>query len=393
MYDCSNAFHAAVAAGNKQIALLIFNDCVFTDDDIVIDQGIEFDDNFNTEEDISIGQTPSNEIRFSLVNENRLLNSYPFGDFTATIGVYTGDGTVYTKNTNETCRAVYGGNTYVGYNVYPYVKRNATPVSSQPSWAIQSMICYDGKVYVFGPSGQYMVYTDATGGNETSSHTIGGFMTNKGKNWNGLGFSYVNRQLNVYDNGHIRKYEFCPLGKFTADRPKAPDKIQIDMTCFDFMQKFEKDMTEVTINFGNGGITLRNLFIALCGQIGVEYELPSTFINGDAVILSRPEDFDNCTARDVLKWIGEASGTNARFNRDGKLILDWIRTNTASSEVFGANGYSEFDPYWYETKRVGTLYNRSTQDSSDSTKAANTGYSGSEYYLIQDNPFLRGVSS
>ena len=48
--------------------------------------------------------------------------------------------------------------------------------------------------------------------------------------------------------------------------------------------------------------------------------------------------------------------------------------------------YSEFNPYWYKTKKVTKLYNRDTQESADSIYGG-----GSENYLIQDNPLLKGV--
>ena len=91
MYSASSAFHEAVRNGKEQKALLIFPDCVFTDDDISVDDGIEFHDYFNVEEDLGIGQTTSNEISFSLFNDDRLLNDYEFGDFLATLGVLVGE--------------------------------------------------------------------------------------------------------------------------------------------------------------------------------------------------------------------------------------------------------------------------------------------------------------
>ena len=66
MYSASEAFHNAVANGAHQMALLIFDDAVFTNDDINVTAGIEFNDYFNTEEDLAIGQALSNEISFSI---------------------------------------------------------------------------------------------------------------------------------------------------------------------------------------------------------------------------------------------------------------------------------------------------------------------------------------
>lgn len=382
MYPCSNAFHEAVANGNDQKALLIFSDCVFTDDDISVENGIQFSDYFNTEEDLSIGQATSNEISFSLFNDERLLNDYEFGDFLATLGVLIGTDD-YQPVGNAMVITRYA--TYIGNPVYPFVMRNGTPLSVQPSFPVTSLLAYDGKVWCFNDDGKYAVYTDSTGDNVTSRYRLNAFMKQKVKTWSGKGIFYNkdSRILFIYQDAIRRRYEFVPLGWFTAERPKAPDVIQIDLTCYDYMQKFEEDLP----SDGELGIswpcTIGRLYERLCVYAGVTPET-TTFINSGARIAKRPQDFDNATMRDVLKWIAEAAGSNARFNRDGILVLDWLRSTGQSYE---ATGYSEFNPYWYETKKVTKLCNRDTQNVADKTVG-----SGDEIYLIQDNPLLRGVS-
>lgn len=382
MYPVSQAFHDAVANDNEQKALLIFDDCVFTDVDISVDHGIEFHDYFNTEEDISIGQTPSNEISFGLFNDDRLLNDYGFGDFLATLGVFIGSEpyTHYGSVTMITNQA-----TYVGGATYPYVIRNNTALPSQPSFPVVSLLGYDGKVWCFSSDGRHAVYDDATGANITSQNPLNNFMKNKSKTWNGKGVFYNknSRILFMYEGGTRRRFEFCPLGWFTAERPKAPDVILIDLTCYDWMQKFEKDMPADADLGLTWPSTIGNLFVKMCNYAGVAYKTDS-FINSSAVVSKRPEDFDTATMRDVLKWIAEAAGSNARFDRDGKLVMDWLRQ---TGQVYTANGYSEFNPYWYETKKVTKLYNRDTAEGIDRMRG-----SGNECYLIQDNPLLKGVS-
>ena len=382
MYPVSQAFHNAVAEGNEQKALLIFNDCVFTDVDISVDRGIEFHDYFNPEEDLSIGQTPSNEISFALFNDNRLLNDYEFGDFLATLGVQVGtdvyqpQGTVMI-NTNLA--------SYVGQADYPFVLRNGAPLSSQPSFPISSIMSYDGKVWAFSNDGRHAVYDDATGANITGQNPLNNFMKQKSITWDGRGFFYnkSSRILFIYEGGTRRRFEFCPLGWFTAERPKVPDVIQIDITCYDWMQKFEKDMpTDAELGL-SWPTTIGNLFVKMCNYAGVPYKT-SSFINSTAVISKRPDDFDTATMRDVLKWIAEAAGSNARFDRDGKLVMDWIRQ---TGQVFAEGQYSEFNPYWYKTKKITKLYNRDTAEGIDRMRG-----SGKECYLIQDNPLLKGVS-
>ena len=378
MYNASAAFHTAVANGEPQKALLIFADAIFTNEDIDVDAGIEMDDYFNTETDIAIGQALSNEIRFTLFNDDRLLNNYEFGEFTATIGArisvetYTpvGDVTVYN-----------GLAVWSGYSTSPYLKLNGVAVTSQPGWPVKSIMIYDGKVYAFGATaGQYKVYTTS---GTASSDTINSFMQAKGARWNGTGANYdaANRMLYVYRNGKKETYEFVPLGRFIAKRPNVPDVNQIAFTCYDFMTKFDKDMTEdLQVSYP---ITIGELFVAMCDCVGVPYAT-STFINSTATITAKPDEFDNATMRQVMQWIAEAAASNLRFNRDGQLVFDWIRS---TDTVMDESSYIEYAPFWYETMQIDKLYNRSSESGSDLTVG-----DGDIGYLIQDNPLLKGVS-
>lgn len=384
MFNCSAAFKAAVRNNADQKALLIFDDCVFTDEDINVTNGIEFHDYFNTEEDLSIGQATSNEINFTLFNDERLLNDYEFGDFLATLGAQIGT-TTYQQTAPVVVYSPYSGATYFGNDVNPFIRRNYVALSPQPSFAVKSILVYGGKVWCFSNDGRFAVYDDATGANITSQNPLNAFMRRKTQNWDGKGLCYHRdtRILTIRENGEEKKYEFVPLGMFTADRPKAPDKIQIDMTCYDFMQKFEKDMptdSELGISWP---CTIGTLYAKMCNYVGVRYAT-SSFINSSASVKSRPRDFDNVTMRDALKWIAEAAASNAKFDRNGVLKLAWLQK---TGQTYTASNYSEFNPYWYETKSVTKLVNRDTQGGGDKIIG-----SGTEGYLIQDNPLLRGVS-
>lgn len=384
MYQCSDAFHEAVLKGNEQKAMLIFEDCVFTDEDISVENGITFNEYFNTETDLAIGQALSNEISFTLFNDERKLNNYEFGDFLATIGVYISEKT-YTQSgpvmvhTNK--------HTYVGNTTYPYFTRDGVQLPSVTgrNFPIRSILAYDGKVWGFGDNGQHVVYKDDSGAPLTDQGTLTEFMKAKVQTWFGKGIFYNkdSRYLFVYQGGVEKIYEFVPLGYFTAERPKAPDMIQIDMTCYDRMQKFDDDMPsseDLGITYPT---TFSNLFVKLCQHLEVSY-VTSTFINSTAKINKAPDDFQYVTMREVLKWIAEAAGSNAVFNRDGKLELKWLKD---TEQTYTANNFVDFNPHWYKTKKITKLYNRDTQESTETTYG-----SGKESYLIQNNPLLKGVS-
>lgn len=379
MYSASSAFHTAVANGNPQKPMLIFGDAVFTDEDIDVDTGIEFDDNYNTEKDMAIGQMLSNEIRFALFNDNRLLNSYEFGEFTATIGVRIGTST-YVQSGSAQVTTKYAQ--YVGNTSRPYLRRAGDPVSHQPGFAVRSLLAYDGKVWAFSDSGQYAVYDDATGNNITAQNPVNAFMRNKSIGWEGKGIYYNKdtRILFIYASGIREQYEFVPLGVFKADRPNVPDQIRIDMDCLDRMQRFEKDMPtagELGISYPT---TIGNLFVKLCQYVGVPYRTAS-FLNSGATIDEEPQDFERVTMRTVMGWIAECAGSNAKFDRDGYLVMTWMRT---TGQSYDENWYSEFEPYWYETQQITKLYNRNTTEGTDETRG-----SGDVGYLIQNNPLMR----
>lgn len=380
MYNASADFHTAVKNGNPQMPLLIFQDAVFTSEDIDINTGIEFDDLFCTEDNISIGQALMNTVRFALFNDNQYLNSYEFGEFIATIGVrltrttYTQSGTI-----SVTC----GNNTYVAYSSSPYLKRNGTALSTQPTGEVANILIYDGYVYAIQKNGSYKVYKDSDG--SVVSKTLGSFMTNKFKRSLMYG-AYFNKTTNILtlnQNGVQETYEFVPLGVFNANRPDAPDVKEISFTCEDRMKKFEVNMPSDTDMGVSYPTTIGTLYTKMCDYLSVPY-VTGTFINSTATIAKRPSQFDSVTMRTVLQWIAEAAGSNAKFNREGKLSLIWL--NTTSAE-YAEGDYSEFSPFWYETQKVSKLYNRDSQGGTDGTYG--TGDGG---YLILDNPLMKGAT-
>ena len=385
MYNASSAFHMAVANGSPQMALLIFSDAVFCNRDINVSVGIEFNDYFNVEEDLSIGQALSNEISFNLFNEEGLLNNYAFGDFLATIGAQISTETVTAQGTVQASSTAH---TYVAYSSSPYLKRDGTAVSSQPDAPVVSILIYDGTVYCRLSNGTVKAYTDSNGNAKTV--TVNSFMLAQMNKWAGEGIFYNknNRLLKIWHGTTLVTYEFVPLGYFTAERPNVPAVNEIHFTCNDFMMKFDRDMpSDAALGIASTDypLTFKGLLAKMATAVGVSFDQSSMTVNSNAKISARVPECNGANMREVVQWIAEAGAAVARFNRDGVLVLDWIRTNTGQS--YDETGYKEFNPYWYHTKTVNRLYNRSSAGEYDKNYG-----SGSEAYLIQDNPFLKGVT-
>lgn len=86
MQTISTALRNAINAGNPQRVLLVFGDDEFTNEDIMISKGLTLNEEFNTDENLTIGSCPSSVISFDLLNDHGQLEDFGFGWFTAYLG-------------------------------------------------------------------------------------------------------------------------------------------------------------------------------------------------------------------------------------------------------------------------------------------------------------------
>lgn len=94
MYEFSETLRAALDAGNNQRVLLEFEDgTTFTNEDISMSNGVQWNTEFNSETDLTVGQCPSAEISFTLLNGANQLRDFAFGKFTAYLGAHITSGT------------------------------------------------------------------------------------------------------------------------------------------------------------------------------------------------------------------------------------------------------------------------------------------------------------
>lgn len=374
MYQASAAFHNAIASGAHQMALLLFPDCVFSNEDIELDSGLELRDYFQTGEDVEVGQALSNELVFTLFNDYGYLDDYEFGQVNAMIGVMIG-----TEGYRQFgyCTCVANGHTFLGSRTAPYLTRDGVTLARQPGFGVRSIIAYNGKIYCFGIGvGQYFILNEQT--LQPVQETLPVFMRYKAVTFDGRGFWLNGKILYIYEGGTKYTYEFVPLGQFIVDRPTVPDDIRISFECNDLMTLFDDDMITLTYP-----ITFKGILDTLCQHVGITNGA-TTFPNSTATLTEKPDEFDNCTMRDVIRWVAEAAGSIAKIDRDGKLQMLWFQQTT---RVVDESGYVDFRPYWYTPPTVNKLLNRDTSKGTDTTVG-----SGTNEYLIQDNPLLKGVT-
>ena len=288
MYQLPQTLAAAIAAGNPQRVLIEFTDydpvVQFSNEDIVISNGLHLSEEFNTETDLTVGQCTSAEIDFAMWNDEAQLAEFEFGTFKAYLGARIDSGT---------------------------------------------------------PTGKTKTFTE---------------------------------------NGRTVTYEFAPLGVFVAERPDIVKKTVIEVHSNDRMTLFDVDMPskeDLGITYPT---TLSTLFQKMCEYLEVPY-VSSTFLNSGITVSKEPDQFESATMREVLKWIAEAAGSNARFNRNGQLEFIWFNT---VNKTYTESNYREFTPTWYETAAIDGLHIRNANSTTEYVVGT-----GENAYLIQDNPFLR----
>lgn len=188
------------------------------------------------------------------------------------------------------------------------------------------------------------------------------------------------RMMAVVGNGATETYELCPLGRFIAPRPSIIRKSLIDVQAYDQMTLFDVEMPSRQTLAITYPVTAGRLLQALCEHAGVQAET-YTFLNSDLTLSKEPDSFKDMTMREVLAFIAQAAGANARFNRRGKLEMAWLNPQEVS---YDEGQYVEFEQSWYETPLVDRLHVRNE----DSTAETVIG-SGNNTYMLQNNPFLR----
>lgn len=97
MQVISQTLRDAIDGGKPQRVLLEFaNDgqpVSFSNEDISVSAGLRLAEVFSGSEDLAIGQTPSAQISFTLLNDHGQLANFGFGEFTAYLGARIDSGT------------------------------------------------------------------------------------------------------------------------------------------------------------------------------------------------------------------------------------------------------------------------------------------------------------
>ena len=371
-YTVSQNFKTAVKDETvKKSCLILFGDLFFDSTDIT-EEGVTIEQYFNTSEDLTYGDCPSDTLSFSVVSNGNLAG-YGFGKARVFLGVQTATASYAFGDINAHIEV--GGNIYTASESGLY--RNSTKIDNG---VYVSLISDGTTVYAVGASSSVSV-NNASG--TVSAYTPNRFMAQKLQG--GLSAVFSANTAYVWDGENVYTYEYVPMGVYNVVKPRSTvgDVVTIQ-DAYDNMALFDRDAAEF-INSLSFPRTLAQIYTALCNYVGVSYA-SSTFTYSTTSYSSSPFSDTQCTLRDILWWIAERARRVARFNRTGILELLPISTivrETLTANDIGQDGYSVAE---YATPAVTGVLLRGSSGNSLTFGTLDTAY------VISANPFVSTIS-
>ena len=228
------------------------------------------------------------------------------------------------------------------------------------------------------------------------SYQIGMTLLNTDGALNGFSYGRCKVYLDVYDAANSA-WRVCPMGVFVIDIPTKRKVQFVSATGYDQMQLLDTicDSWWSGLNW-SGGITLSALLTSMANQLGVKVSTAtaSAILNSSVSYTEAPFACVEVTYREVLEYIAEATGTIARFDRDGYLDLRFFSaaqisgsTVTINADTVG-NTCLDIDIAEYQAAAIDLLKVKIAEDDIGVTVG-----SGTNQYTIVNNLFLYGSTA
>ena len=202
--------------------------------------------------------------------------------------------------------------------------------------------------------------------------------------------------LDVYDSANSA-WLACPMGVYIIELPTKRKVQLINAVGFDQMTKLDAicDTWWNGLNW-SGGVTLLQIVNGIASQVGVSVSssTASNIVNNTLTYTSAPFDCVEVTYRELLEFVAEATGTVARFDRNGALDLRWLKTPTISGNPVTINTDTvgnqclALDVGEYTVAQINRLRIKLAEGDTGATVGT-----GTNEYVIQNNLFLNGANA
>lgn len=126
-------------------------------------------------------------------------------------------------------------------------------------------------------------------------------------------------ELTVYkDDGSIRR----KLGVFIAEKPERPSAHTMKLVAYDRITRLDRDLSEWVAALTEWPYSLYELAFMVCDTC--DLELVNTEIPNGSYMVQR-FSAEGITGRQLMQWIGQASGRFCRATADGKVEFSWYK--------------------------------------------------------------------
>lgn len=132
------------------------------------------------------------------------------------------------------------------------------------------------------------------------------------------------QELNISGGEDVELYqsenggEWEKIGVFRMEMPTYPTAGTIKLTGYDRVSLLDKDLTEFITGLEDWPYSVFDIAEAVCGACGLTLK-NTELLNGGMPV--QKFSVDGVTGRQIIQWIGEASGCFARATPDGEIEL------------------------------------------------------------------------
>lgn len=352
------------------------------DDGDIADSGVTITSETGEAEDITIGNAPAKVLTATMLNPVGLMEGLTWGEGTVYIGVatateaYDSDAEVYVKK----------GTAEYAITDTQIVPPTGTAIGYQGDPAA-IVVSDDGTAWFYTDTNAY--YYDGSAVAEATQSDA--FVLHKYQNapQRGILLDANGLPSDTWANGESNTYTYVPMGVYDFSNVDAFG-ITFGVEAYDRMTPFDADATDwvASLDFTTAK-TLSTILSELMTEMGFSgnYTVSASAVNTGLTYTENPITAYAVTYRQILRWIAEAMGCNARMGRTGGVEL----------YTFDSTSQETITPYTIiSNTRTKARYTvpQITEVVCYDTLGMNyaSGSEGVPYYIAA-NPFLTGLDT
>lgn len=184
--------------------------------------------------------------------------------------------------------------------------------------------------------------------------------------------------------------EWLRKGTYWIDQPSSLGET-VALTCMDSMSKLDRPYSDVTVT--RYPATARTVVQDIAAKCGVPLAA-SNFAGYGTAFKTRPE---NCSCREVLSWVCQATGNYARMTVENRILIDWYDPTVFDNEDWlDGEEFDDASPYASGSKADGGNFTDYTSGAKadggtfDTLNVANI-YAFSSATVITDDVTITGI--